>query len=285
MRTAVTARSARVAGAMIRVTHPPDTLGVDLSRGTGVIAPYPRHWHEEYHLCLIEHGPGELYYRGSFHSQPNVSLCIVHPGEMHSNRPLTNAGCTFRNFNAAPKLVAGDSKALPFFPQTVVLDRAIIRQFARLHKAWEHDALRLERDTLLVEFFAALRARYASGEPAPLPRHTPAVRRVRDYLADHTTENPSLQQLARVGGLSAFHLLRLFRAETGMPPHAWLAHARIVRARRLLARGWEIAHVAAETGFSDQSHLTRRFKALTGITPGVFRRKGKNVQDRRLIVS
>ena len=78
---------------------------------------------------------------------------------------------------------------------------------------------------------------------------------------------------------SPFHLVRVFRAATGLPPHAYLTQVRLQHAKRLLAAGALIAWVAADTGFTDQSHLARHFKQVTGVTPGQYAYQRKNVQD------
>ena len=55
-----------------------------------------------------------------------------------------------------------------------------------------------------------------------------------------------------------------------MPPHLYLTQVRIERAKTLLTEGLPPAHVAAETGFVDQSHFTKRFKRIVGVTPGQY---------------
>ncbi len=64
--------------------------------------------------------------------------------------------------------------------------------------------------------------------------------------------------------------MRVFRQETGLPPHTYLIQLRINQAKAHLQAGETIAEVAAATGFSDQSHLTRRFKRIVGVTPGQY---------------
>jgi AraC-like DNA-binding protein len=83
-------------------------------------------------------------------------------------------------------------------------------------------------------------------------------------------DNPSLEDLAHIAGLSPFHLTRVFHEATGLPPHTYLTQLRVSRAKQRLQAGDPIADVAAATGFSDQSHLTRRFKRIVGVTPGQF---------------
>ena len=75
----------------------------------------------------------------------------------------------------------------------------------------------------------------------------------------------------RLAGLPRHHLIRAFRRETGLTPHAYLIDVRVRRARERLRRGESLGEVAAATGFCDQPHLTRAFKARLGVTPGAFR--------------
>ena len=90
--------------------------------------------------------------------------------------------------------------------------------------------------------------------------------------------------------MSPFALLRAFRRETGLPPHAYLNQQRVRLARLLLDRGVAPAAVAAQAGFADQAHLSRHFKRVVGVPPGAYQRErrasggrpvapGKNVQD------
>ena len=67
--------------------------------------------------------------------------------------------------------------------------------------------------------------------------------------------------MARRCGLPRHHLIRAFRRETGLTPHAYLVDVRVRRARDRLRRGEMPGDVAAATGFCDQAHLTRAFKA------------------------
>jgi AraC-like DNA-binding protein len=105
------------------------------------------------------------------------------------------------------------------------------------------------------------------------------VARARQWLEADIARDASLTELARVGGVSRFHLLRLFRSETGLPPHAWLMQRRLQLARQRLRLGEPPAAVAAALGFVDQSHLTRRFRAAYGVTPSRYQHPSNPVQS------
>jgi AraC-like DNA-binding protein len=73
--------------------------------------------------------------------------------------------------------------------------------------------------------------------------------------------------------MSPFALLRAFRAETGLPPHAYLNQLRVRLARQLLDAGLPPAQVAVDAGFADQPHLTRHFKRAVGVPPAAYQRE------------
>jgi AraC family transcriptional regulator len=111
----------------------------------------------------------------------------------------------------------------------------------------------------------------------PTPRRDGVLPRVRlravvAYIEEHLDASPSLDQLAGVARLSAYHFARQFKAATGLPPHQYVISRRVERAKQLLQAGaLSLAKVAAQTGFSDQSQFGRHFKRLVGVTPGQFR--------------
>jgi AraC-like DNA-binding protein len=181
----------------------------------------------------------------------------------------------------APELLAAAAAELagrpnrgriPFFAAPVVHDPAVAQLLRDLHLALEQPAPALERQTRLLAALCALIARHADDPPAPRPAASAdhAVHLTRDYLEAHYAENISLHDLAHVAGLSPYHLARVFRRATGLPPHAYLLQTRVARAKALLARGWPPVRVAHATGFADQSHFTRGFARIVGVTPGRY---------------
>lgn len=81
-----------------------------------------------------------------------------------------------------------------------------------------------------------------------------------------------LAELAARAGLSRYQLIRAFRADSGMTPHAWLLDARINRAKQLLRAGQPLAEVAHQLHFADQSHFQRVFKERVAATPKAYSR-------------
>ena len=121
---------------------------------------------------------------------------------------------------------------------------------------------------------AALRPHLKPGPPSQTREHAEhaAVRRAREHLRDRWDQKVTLAELATHTGLSRFELIRRFREQSGVTPHAYQTNLRVDEARRRLAAGHPPAAVAADCGFADQPHLSRVFKRSVGVSPGRYAR-------------
>ncbi|MGB3613577.1 MAG: AraC family transcriptional regulator [Elainellaceae cyanobacterium] len=244
--------------------------------------------HEGFGIAIVESGAMAFDYRGTTHIAPAGSIVVTHPGEMHTGHAALETGWTYRTLlpaaewlqKAAAEL-AGKAYGVPYFSSPVIEDGRLNQQLVSLHHTLETSPSPLERESRLLWEMARLVARYASDRPtiAAVGKEQSAVLLVRDYLMEYHAVNTPLVELAALVNLSPLRLLRSFRKQMGLPPHAYLNHVRVHRAKHLIAAGWTIAEAALETGFADQSHLHRHFKKMVGVTPGQYRRGCKNVQD------
>ena len=98
------------------------------------------------------------------------------------------------------------------------------------------------------------------------------VRELKNILSTNLATSISLNHLAKGLRVNPYTLLRQFKKETGITPHAYRLNCRIELAKKLLRQGIEPAEAALECGFFDQSHLHRHFKAVTAATPGEYQR-------------
>lgn len=150
----------------------------------------------------------------------------------------------------------------------LVRDAGLARRFVALHRTLEGPCWALEADVLLDDWLRDVAG--SADEPAGGARQDAALRRARDRLGDEPAGNVTLEELARVAGVSRHRLSRLFRAAYGVPPHRFALAQRIGAARRMLERGVPVAEVAQATGFFDQSHLHRHFRRTLGMTPARY---------------
>lgn len=76
-----------------------------------------------------------------------------------------------------------------------------------------------------------------------------------------------VERLAAEVGWSRKRLWSRFQAQVGLPPKRAARLVRFDRAAHRLVAGQDVAGVAADGGYTDQSHLHRDVMAFTGVTP------------------
>jgi AraC family transcriptional regulator of adaptative response/methylated-DNA-[protein]-cysteine methyltransferase len=100
------------------------------------------------------------------------------------------------------------------------------------------------------------------------------------YLDAHAREQPSLGDVARHLGLSAFHCHRLFRRWAGITPKDFLQIATLRRAKTLLRESRPVLEAALDAGLSGPGRLHDVFVAIEAMTPGEYRRRGEGLTIR-----
>ncbi len=220
---------------------------------------------DRFSVGRVERGRAAWWARGKVWRSEPGSLLVKEPGDVHRDiqheGPVTftivvlptndvlqarEAGKVF----ASPHLEPGDERAAPFH---------------RLHDAVKAGADRLSLEVAVTEAVATF-ARLGNAKP----EHTRPVRRAMEYLRERLSESISLDDLADYAALDKFHLCRAFRAQIGMPPHGYLTHLRIHRAKALLASGVRASDLAPRVRLYDQSQLTRHFRRIVGVTPARY---------------
>ena len=256
--------------------------GVDLVHAHFRGKATPPHSHPEAEIGVVLSGQRLVRCRGRTYQAPAGSVVIFRPGEIHAGAKADGDGSTYRAFlipSATLKLSSAwqpdsDRDALPWFEAPVVADAALARALGESHAALEAGGGGPELDTRLRGLLDTLARRHHRRQPswAARPQEHVAVARVRAHLEGNYLSKVRSGELSEIGGLSAYHLIRIFRMATGVPPSAYLAQVRVNRAAVLLRDGYSVSRVAILTGFADQSHLTRFFTRLVGVPPGRYQR-------------
>jgi AraC-like DNA-binding protein len=93
------------------------------------------------------------------------------------------------------------------------------------------------------------------------------VKAAKAYIQAHYRERITLEKLEQETGISRYHLIRMFKKSTHLPPHAYQNLLRINHAKTALKNRQPIADIALDAGFYDQSHFSKAFARIVGATP------------------
>jgi AraC family transcriptional regulator, regulatory protein of adaptative response / methylated-DNA-[protein]-cysteine methyltransferase len=104
------------------------------------------------------------------------------------------------------------------------------------------------------------------------------IARASAYLTRHADQTVSLAALARVAGLSPFHLQRRFKRALGVSPREYQAACRAERFRRELRSGRDVAGATYEAGYGSPSRVYEAAPTGRGMTPATYRRGGAGAE-------
>lgn len=241
---------------------------------------YAPHSHESFSLGIIT-GGRSTYVNGRLCERVGPgAVVIMNPEEVHACNPLEDSPWSYRMLYLDTAWLAGRQQELGFAgdrgfrPSATRLSHApgLYRATAALCRLLDEPAAELlAKEAALVGFVADLHDHL---DPPPECRaevHRPLARAA-EFIRDNYTRSLRLDDICAAAGLSQSHLIRAFKGQYGMTPHAYLVNRRIQFCRARLRQGRPIAEVALEAGFADQAHLQRAFKRHVAATPGQYRR-------------
>jgi AraC-like DNA-binding protein len=238
---------------------------------------FGRHTHDQFGIGVITRGAQKsLSGRGIVEAQAG-DVISVNPGEVHDGIPLDANGRAWRMLYFDPEVLEGAIGALTDnrsgsseLSHPVLRDpmaaACFVSLFRAVTKPFGADS-EIEGEENLLLLLGRVIGRRALGNQHPAPK---AIDQVRERIDDDPSAPGSLKELAAIGGINQFQLVRGFSRATGLTPHAYLIQRRLQRARKMIAQGVGLADAAHASGFADQSHMTRLFVRTYGMSPGVY---------------
>ena len=220
---------------------------------------------ETYAIGRVDSGRSEWRSDGRSWTSAPGSFEIQGPGNVHCD-VSRDGPCTMQVVSLPASAVEETVGKFRLHPQLEANDERAMA-FRLLHEAIDAAAERFELEVLVVEAIASFAA-IVDAKRGP----SRAVVRAIELLRQKIGEAVTLDELAAHTGLDKFRLCRVFRTQMGIPPHAYLTHLRILRAKKLLTEGMKASEVAPLVGLYDQSQLNRHFRRIVGTTPGQYAR-------------
>lgn len=125
------------------------------------------------------------------------------------------------------------------------------------------------RDSWICEILMNLYSSMAA-QTAPAPSGTDTIQSVLLYLEENYTDKIEIDSLASRFYISKYHLMRVFKRETGMTIHTFIQNKRIQHACRLMSAGIKPSEACYRSGFSDYSLFFKAFTKTTGSAPSHY---------------
>lgn len=238
---------------------------------------FGRHTHDQFGIGVILRGAQKsLSGRGMVEAQAG-DIVTVNPGEVHDGSPLDQRGRAWRMLYFDPGAMAGlmgylteGRAAQAELSHPTLRDAAAAECYRSVFRTMTdpHDGhSEIEGRESLLLLLAGLIDHRDPVRHRGIPKD---MEQARARIDDDPSAPLSLGELAAIGGVSQFTLIRAFAKSTGLTPHTYLIQRRLQQARRMIAAGTPLSDTAHACGFADQSHMTRLFVNTYGMSPGAY---------------
>ncbi|MDQ9035428.1 AraC family transcriptional regulator [Acinetobacter seifertii] len=242
---------------------------------------YKSHSHPTFSIGAVDEG--NSIFQSSFGTAQEISagsLVIVPAHIEHSCNPKPNEAWSYQMLHLDIMWLSqlysefqqqGFDLHLPQHKPLIIRDETFYKAFTEMNDVlFDEQKLILEKEQSLLDCLMGLLLPHFILEEIQKPQYL-----YKDFLdlVEAVTSSESfisLEELAQQVGLSRYAIIRLFKANVGLTPHAFQINLKINQARELLKQGISLVELALNLGFSDQSHFHKAFKAHTGVTPRQF---------------
>lgn len=264
---------------------------VDQDHPVGSKSTFQTHVHDFYHLVLYTSGRGFYHFEGAYLPARAGTCVLISPGQTHEfitrreNTVYSEITFAYENrrgqylrrpFEQVLSVYSGTAIALPAPLQieTEMHLQQIQNQIIRIT-----DYLNSSRDQSLYQAHRRLASLFDFLIEHSTPHPAASViddrfQRVRMWIEEHYQETVSMEELARMAGVSRGCFFRTFKKTFGASPLAYQQSLRIEAAKTLLhATSLRCNEIAWRTGFENVCFFHRVFRKCVGMTPAQFRRR------------
>lgn len=244
----------------------------------------PMHWHRETEILHIRSGALRLYIDDREFCARAGDVLIIGEGTIHGGEP---ENCVYEClvFDPKPLLMYAEACKRTVTPllnrnifinsQAIGADTEFAEALRKLCTYGEKGIAGLEMKIMgaLYEFWGLLSEQsqvdvFFTRSRQKAEQLKPAL----EYIETHYGQNITLDELARLTGLSSKYFCRYFKAIVHRSPIDYLNYYRIECASYfLISSDMTVAEIAQHCGYNDSSFFIKQFKKYKGATPKQYR--------------
>jgi AraC-like DNA-binding protein len=267
----------------IKTFNLPFISGIEVIFGKHIINEFRRHIHKTYIIGMIVEGKRVVTHSKGSAKILEKEIFVLNPNQVHSCSS-ENSGHSYKILSVSPKAmrtiasyISGKQEKCPYFKKIHYKSGVLSDKMIRLFEVIVESESQIQIESALSSFLTDLILRFSESPPliCAVGEQKASIKRVCDYIRHNFTENLSLKKLAEVACLSPFHFQREFKKRVGITPHEYLSDFKIDQSKKMLLNSEDIAAIATQLGFFDQSHFSRIFRKTVGISPGKYSKTNK----------
>ena len=246
----------------------------------------PMHWHRETELIWVRSGRLNLYIDDREAVAEPGDLMLIAGGVVHGGEPedcvyecaVFDAGLMLGQ-DACARQLKGVLNHSIFLKRVSMeadegLYRAVNALFGRCRDGVDDNMLEIT-GSLYALFGALVRCRDRAVLDTPSSRFGQKAEQLKpalEYIETHYGQGITLEELARLTGMSPKYFCRFFKTIVHRSPIDYVNYYRVECASHFLTSGdMTVAEIAQHCGYNDSSFFIKQFRKYKGTTPKKYR--------------
>ena len=242
------------------------------------------HYHDFCKLVLLLSGQGEYTVEDRHYALQAGDILLIGNGQIH--RPEFVQGVEYERiiFYISPEFLQKQSTEecnLEFlfdgvYGHVLRLKEHRYQKITDLARVLEEELCKdsygknIMANSLLLQLLVSLGRYREKGKLMQAERpevNDERIRRILHFIENHLSEELSVDDLAETVFMSRYHMMRLFKKETGQSVYDYLTERRLFFARELIRQGVPATESCFQAGFGSYSSFTRAYGKRFGTTP------------------
>lgn len=238
---------------------------------------FPRHFHDYYVIEMVIKGADDFYCDGKNYRACDNQLVLINPGEVHTGSTVSDIPLQYFSLYPDRKTMQQVADVLQVtipadlnFHKTLQDASALTSKMQLLFNSFVNKADTLFQQEIFFDCMQELLQQQPAKASVSSCSKDMRVNLLIDFIHTGFKDDISLQQMASLVNLNPFHLVRLFKKQTGLSPYDYLLIIRTEYGKALLRKGYKVQDAAQEAGFYDTSHFNRSLRKIAGTSPRSF---------------
>ena len=247
------------------------------------------HYHDFYKIILFLKGDVAYTIEGKCYPLEPYDIVLVNRGEIHRVEVGENAIyeriIIYISKNYLDRLNDSENGLGQFFDLNDQEDKHVLRLrnkycnrlFSIAMELKDEDTLyaHLYHEALMMQLFILLNRALKNHSIDFLESLTKnqKISEILLYIKEHLLEELTVDRIASTFFISRYHLMHIFKEETGYTLVNYIIQKRLILSREYIEKGSSITEACYLAGFREHSTYLRAFRKIYGETPNEYRKK------------
>ena len=239
------------------------------------------HWHEFYEITYYPDAIGKTVINNTEYPISPGSLILLTPLDFHSvDIESSQSKVCYKIYFLDNQFEVGLAKYLngPLVLNDLKNDEFICSLLKELcvvasqTKDHEYMTEKLQGYLLKSLIIKILKSCHVENASQPKQMSNDLIKQAITYITSHFSEDPTLNEVADILGVSPNYFSKRFKIVTGTTFQTYITNLKINYAKQLLAESdYPVYEISTKSGFTNLSNFLRTFKRMSNMTPTEYR--------------